>query len=108
MGLKPALFWFSLVGVLAIIWKLLDLPPSNEMIDIASSYIAKYGLIVVLIGSLLETILFVGFYFPGSLIIFLGVALSPDPPSAFLAVLSISVGMLLGYTFNYLLGKHGW
>lgn len=108
MGLKPALFWFSLIAILAIIWKLLDLPTDTEMAQIVSDWIAQYGLLIVFVGSLLETILFVGFYFPGSVIIFLGVALSPDPFNAFLAVLAVSAGMLAGYTINYLLGKYGW
>jgi membrane protein DedA with SNARE-associated domain len=108
MGLKPALFWFSLIAVLAVVWKLLDLPADTEMAQIVSGWIAHYGLLIVFMGSLLETILFVGFYFPGSVIIFLGVALAPDPLSAFLAVLTVSAGMLSGYTINYLLGKYGW
>lgn len=108
MGLKPALFWFSLIAVLAIIWKLLDLPSEDETIQIVSDWLAEYGLLIVFIGSLLETLLFIGFYFPGSVIIFLGVALSPDPVRAFLAVLAVSAGMLAGYSLNYLLGKYGW
>jgi membrane-associated protein len=108
MGLKPALFWFAIIAVLAIVWKLLDLPSDAELVSIVREWLEKYGLLIILFGSLIETILFVGFYFPGSVIIFLGVGLAPDPLSALLAVLAVSAGMLCGYTVNYILGKYGW
>lgn len=108
MGLKPALFWFLVIAVLAIVWKLLDLPSEAETIQIVTRWLATYGLYVVLIGSLLEALLFIGFYFPGSVIIFLSVASSPNPLQAVKAVVSVSVGMLAGYSLNYVLGKYGW
>jgi membrane protein DedA with SNARE-associated domain len=108
MGLKPALFWFAIIAVLAIVWKLLDLPSDAELVSIVREWLEKYGLLIIFFGSFIEAILFVGFYFPGSVIIFLGVGLAPDPLSALLAVLAVSAGMLCGYTINYILGKYGW
>ncbi len=108
MGLKPALFWFVLVALLTIVWKLLDLPSDVEMTGVVTQWLTQYGLILIVVGSFLEALLFVGFYFPGSVIIFLGVALAPDTFHAFLAVVAVSVGMLSGYTLNYLFGKYGW
>jgi len=67
MGIKPALFWLVLLSILAILWKLLDLPAEEKMIQIVSDWIRMYGLWIVLIGSLMEALLFVGFYFPGRL-----------------------------------------
>ncbi len=108
MGIKSALFWFGLVLVLALLWKLFDLPPETEMIGVVSGWIGTYGLWVLLIGSFLESLLFVGLYFPGSLIIFLGVGLAPDSVAALWSVCAVSVGMLGGYSINYLLGRYGW
>ena len=108
MGLKPALFWFVLVGLLTTVWKLLDLPSDVAMAGIVTQWLMQYGLLLIVIGSFLEALLFIGFYFPGSVIIFLGVALAPDTFHAFLAVVAVSVGMLCGYTLNYLFGKYGW
>lgn len=65
-------------------------------------------MLIIFIGALLEALLFVGFYFPGSLIIVLGVAVAPDPFHAFLAVLAVSAGVLVGYSLNYFLGRYGW
>lgn len=108
MGLKPALFWFSIIAVLAIVWKILDLPSEEETIEIVTTWLQTYGLWIVLIGSMLESLLFIGLYFPGSVIIFLSVALSPDPLHAVKAVVAVSIGMLIGYTLNYTFGKYGW
>ena len=53
--------------------------------------------------------LFVGWYFPGSLVIFLGVAATTGHPMlAVQTVLAVCAGMLIGYTFNYILGRYGW
>lgn len=108
MGIKPALFWFSVVSSLAIVWRVLDLPSDTEMIAIVSSWLAAYGLYVVLVGSFIESLLFLGIYFPGSIVIFLSVALAPDVKTAIVTVLCVSLGMVLGYLVNYLLGKYGW
>lgn len=108
MGIKSALFWFGIIATLGLIWKLLDLPSDEEMIPIVSTWLARYGLYVVLVGSFLEALLFVGMYFPGSIVIFISVALAPDVTSALATVFCVSLGMFTGYFVNYLLGKYGW
>ena len=108
MGIKPALFWFSVVGTLAILWKALDLPTETEMVQIVSLWLSTYGFYLVFVGSLVEALLFIGIYFPGSIVIFLSVALAPDVKTAIVTVICVSLGMLLGYLVNYLLGKYGW
>lgn len=108
MGLKNALTWFGLVLLLGVTWWALDLPPEAELIRTISNWLATYGLVVIFLGSILEAILFVGFYFPGSLIIFLGVGLAPNPLQALYAVIAVSLGMLCGYHINYIVGRYGW
>ena len=108
MGIKPALFWFSVVCTLAILWKALDLPTETEMVQIVSLWLSTYGFYLVFVGSLVEALLFIGIYFPGSIVIFLSVALAPDVKTAIVTVIYVSLGMLLGYLVNYLLGKYGW
>ncbi len=108
MGLRTAVFWFLFVLSLTILWWILDLPPEHELIEIVSGYLKEYGLWLLLVSSFIEALLFIGFYFPGSLVIFLGVALAADITQATVAVVVVSVGMAAGYTVNYLLGKYGW
>ncbi len=108
MGIKSALFWFGFVLILALIWKWLDLPPEEELIDLVSGWIDTYGLQLVFLGSFLEALLLVGLYFPGSLVIFLGVGLASSSTEAFVSVLAVSAGMFGGYLLNYMLGRYGW
>ncbi len=108
MGIKSALFWFSIVVFLTITWKLLNLPSEAQMTSSVTLWLHEFGLWVVLIGSFLETLLFIGLYFPGSVIIFLSVALAPNSFAAFTTVLVVSLGMFCAHITNYTLGKYGW
>lgn len=108
MGLKTSLFWCAVVLTLGAVWLILDLPTDQEIQQIVTDWIGTYGLPLVFVGSFIEALLFVGIYFPGSLIIFLGVGLAPTPAHAVLAVLCITAGMFLGYNTNYAMGKYGW
>ncbi len=71
-------------------------------------WIDTYGLQLVFLGSFLEALLLVGLYFPGSLVIFLGVGLASSGTEAFVSVLAVSAGMFGGYLLNYMLGRYGW
>lgn len=91
------------------LWKILGLPPEETLIEITRGYFFKYGLLTVFIASLIESMLVVGWYLPGGLIIFLGVILSAgDPLHATLSVLCTILGFSLGYIANYFIGYYGW
>ncbi|MDQ5922398.1 MAG: rane-associated protein [Patescibacteria group bacterium] len=92
-----------------LIWKLLGLPSEEVLFDMAKEYFLKYGIITVLIASIIEGMLVVGWYLPGGLVIFLGVILaSGNPDRAISSVVATIVGLCIAYTVNYFLGKHGW
>lgn len=104
---------FPLLGLVVLLslyvaWVLFDLPPREETIAIITEYFARYGFWVVLIGSFLEALLLIGWYFPGSLIIFLAVILAPTPWDAVIAVVLVTIGLYSGYIVNFFLGKYGW
>lgn len=91
------------------LWTYLHLPSQDQLIATIQSFFKEYGLWVIFISSILESMLFVGWYFPGSMVIFLGVASTTgDPKQAFFTVLTVCAGMLSGYIFNYVLGRFGW
>lgn len=95
--------------VLIVIWNLLGLPSEEELVEVAREYFFTYGLITIFIASLIESMLVVGWYLPGGLIIFLGVILSAgNPKQAALSVLCTIAGLSLGYIANYFLGYYGW
>jgi membrane protein DedA with SNARE-associated domain len=97
------------VGVFYFGWKLLDLPSEEELIVIARAYFEKYGLITVFISAIIEAALMLGLYYPGSLVIFLGVIFAAGNVPKILAVIVVTIlGTSLAYIMNYFLGKYGW
>lgn len=92
----------------AALWFLLDLPPEEELRAIIANAFATYGPAAILIGAFLEGVLLVGLYFPGSILIFMSVALAPTPLDAVRSVILVTTGLYLAYLFNYTLGKYGW
>lgn len=88
---------------------MLDLPPEETLVPIANSYFQKYGAITVFVAALIEGILVVGWYFPGSTIIVLCLIIASSNEFTFgAATLSAAAGLSLAYMANYGLGKYGW
>lgn len=107
IGLPCILFLILLTFF--IIWKLLKLPPEDQLVQIARSYFDKYGLITVFVSAIIEGLLLVGWYYPGSLVIFLGVIFAgKDIIGVAEVVLVVSAGLFIAYIINYFLGKYGW
>jgi len=109
-----SLIWlplFALVAVAAyyLVWGILDLPPQEEVIGLAEHYFDEYGLITVFVAAIIEATLFVGWYFPGSLVIVLGVVFAGrDFPQLFGVFAVTTLGFFVSYLFNYFVGKYGW
>jgi len=108
MGIKASLFWFGVILFLIVTWQIFDLPSNEELIVITKGWLGSYGLWMLFIGAFLESVLLVGFYFPGSVLIFIGVGLAPSIADAVIAVLVVDIAMLTGQSFNYFLGRYGW
>lgn len=85
------------------------MPSEPELIVLAKSYFEKYGLLTVLISATIEGLILVGFYYPGSLVIFLGVIFAGRNIIDLLQVVSVvSLGLFTSYLINFYLGKYGW
>lgn len=92
-----------------LIWKLLGLPSDDQMIVLIKEYFSKYGLLVVFISAMIEGFFLLGQYFPGSVVIFLGViSAGKDIPRVIETVFVVSIAFFIAYTLNYLLGKYGF
>lgn len=98
------------VIILTIAYRLLELPSSNELVSLAREYYAQYGYWVVLIGALVEGLLFINWYLPGSVVIVLGVifASQTEDLSVILVVSLIIIGFFITALINYGLGRFGW
>ncbi len=94
---------------LYVTWQLLNLPSQESMVTLARQYFERYGLITVFLSAILEGALFIGVYYPGSLVIFLGVIFSIGSiPRAIETVAVVTAGLLIGYCIDYVLGRYGW
>lgn len=90
-----------------ILWKLEIIPAPKEILSLLESLYDKYGYIGLVIATFLESIVYWGLYFPGSLIIALAVFFSSG---SFLELLAISVIVAATLTItaliNFLLGRY--
>ncbi|MFA5750736.1 MAG: VTT domain-containing protein [Candidatus Paceibacterota bacterium] len=89
--------------------EIFKIPTVDEIIDLTSMFFQEYGLLVVFIAGLLEGMLIAGNYFPGGVIVFLGViSATGDISRSIIVVLTISISFFIAYIFNYFIGRQGW
>ena len=92
-----------------VVWEILDLPPIEDMKSIAVEYFDKYGFWVVFVSAIIEGMLLVGWYYPGSLIILLGVIFAEGDIFKFIYIVAlVTIGLFIAYIINYIIGKFGW
>lgn len=104
----PMIFLAVFLSLWAV-WKILNLPSEDELIKITKRYFDLYGYWTVFISAIIEGVLLAGWYYPGSLVIFLGVVFADrNTPEVIWIVTLATAGLFLAYLFNYALGKYGW
>ena len=105
----PVLPMSALIFYIAVVllWKINLIPPPTEVVNVLENLYNKFGLFGLSIASFLEGIIYLGLYFPGSVIIALAVFLSDG---SFISLVSISIVVAITLTItsfiNYFLGKH--
>lgn len=102
------LIWIVLVIFIFASWDFVGLPPQEVLLPLIEQYFETYGLPVVFAAAFLESMLVVGWYFPGGVVIFLSVAVSPTPLKAASVVAAVIAGLYVGYLLNFFVGKYGW
>jgi membrane protein DedA with SNARE-associated domain len=96
-------------GSLAILYRTFDLPSQEEVLSLVRSYYKDYGYWLIFVSALIEGMLLVNWYFPGSIVIVLGVSLAyPDPLKAAALVGLVTIGFFVSAVINYALGRYGW
>ncbi len=107
--LKLPIFIAFIAFTLVLVWNLFKFPKEQVMIEIIKSYFDKYGLVTVYVAAIIEGALFVGWYLPGSMVIFLGIILADgDVKKSFFSVVFTILGLITAYIINYFVGKYGW
>jgi membrane protein DedA with SNARE-associated domain len=99
----------AVFAVLYGVWRLFDLPEEAELVALAQEQFVRYGTLAVFLSAFLEGLLFIGWYYPGGVVIFLGVSLAAgDPVRVAMAIGAVIVGLVLSHGLNYFLGRYGW
>lgn len=84
-------------------------PNTEALIDAVKGLYLTHGYILIFFGAFLEAIFLLGFYVPGSTVVILGAAFAKTGVVSYPLVLLLgTLGLVLGYILNYLLGKYGW
>jgi len=104
----PVLFLLITLSIF-LVWKIFDLPEQEELLNSVQHYFDKYGLITVFISAIIEGLLLIGWYYPGSLVIVLGVIFAGQNLWRVIETLTlITLGLYIGYVINFFVGKYGW
>lgn len=95
--------------IIYVCFYFLPIPDKEDMIEFMRHYYNQYGYWLVFAAAIGEGLLFVNWYWPGSVAIVFGVVFArPDPLRASVMVLLVMVGFFATTLFNYALGKYGW
>jgi membrane protein DedA with SNARE-associated domain len=102
------IFAFSFLFLIKFIWGHFSLPNSSELVVFLQNFLLEHGLLVVFLSAIVESILFLGGYFPGTIIIFLSLSITGETLlKIFETVLTATFGMIIGYSIDYFIGKYG-
>lgn len=93
---------------LYVLWQVLGLPTGEAWGSLITSWFDRYGLLLVFGAAVLEGLLLLGNYFPGSFVIIFGVALSDSPAEALVVLTVGTTGLMIAHATNYALGRYGW
>lgn len=99
----------AVFGVLYAIWVALDLPPEETIIEIARGYLDRYGIVIILACAVVEGLLLIGWYFPGTLVIIFALIVAGGDVARVVQVAALAgAGLLAAYVVNFFAGKYGW
>ena len=91
------------------IYRLAGLPEGDELLTLARSSLSSNGYAVVFLAALIEALLLINLYLPGSAVIIFSGAIAKDAGlSVNILLLYGALGLLTGFMIDYVLGRFGW
>lgn len=103
------LCYTGLFLLLMLIWRMAELPSPDEVYARIVGLFDSYGVVVVAGAALVEGLVLISLYFPGSAVILIGVAASRgDPIRAMVVVGVVIVAFVVAAHLNYALGYWGF
>ncbi len=101
------LFLFFLIFTL--VYRILDLPSLDDLVVFARELFGWHLYLTVFVGALVEGLLLINWYLPGSLVIVLGVVFARDTGASVVVTVSLVIlAFFITSVVNYALGKYGW
>ena len=92
-----------------VLWIFFKLPKNDELVSLVAKFLEQYGLWIVFVSAFIEGVLIAGNYFPGGLVVFLGVLASGNNLTKVSYVIVLTTAAFTtAYAINYILGKYGW
>ncbi len=92
-----------------LIYRLFGLPLDDEWITIAERFFLKNLYLTVFLGAVVEGLLLINWYLPGSIIIVFGIVFARNNgESALLVLILVMIAFFITCLINYALGKYGW
>jgi membrane protein DedA with SNARE-associated domain len=99
----------AIVSSLFLARALFPLPSDAELRDIARTLFSHYGALLVFVSGLIEGLLLIGWYFPGTTVILFCLVFAANDASAVAQLAAAAAtGLSLSYAANYALGRFGW
>lgn len=84
-------------------------PTPDELIEVFEGFYAKYGYEIIFISALLEGLVLINLFVPGMLALALGaVFASTGQTDLTYVILTASLGIIIGYIIDYLMGFFGF
>ncbi len=106
--IAPLVLLLSLV-LLIIAYNFFNLPDLDKFVELAQKYYSRHLFWTVFIGALVEGLLVVNWYLPGSIVIVFGVIFARNNVvDVALSVTLIILGFFMTTIINYGLGRYGW
>lgn len=107
LGIQVAVVF--IIYSLTLVYLRRHVPEAPIIVTQIEAFYGKYGYDMIFLGALLEGTFMVGFYVPGSFVVLLGAVLARTGIVSFpLVIFFGTLGLIIGYVINYLLGRFGW
>ncbi|MDP4001214.1 MAG: VTT domain-containing protein [bacterium] len=95
--------------IFVTLYNFFDLPSEKEFIASAEQYYQQYGYWTVFVGALIEGLLFINWFLPGSIVVVLGVVFAKSAGLSAVGMVSLIIlGFFITSLINYALGRYGW
>lgn len=100
---------FAVVAILALLDLLFHISLYEDLLVFVKEFYAKWGLLFIFLASIIEGMLFVNWYFPGSTIVLIGGLLARTGIIPFWSFgIVVYLGFVVAFLLDYTFGRYGF